>query len=515
MVGVDVAALGAGEEIGAAGCERGAMSTERPVKVLIVGEHLAPLRKCFPGAFLMDSLPTGGGDLERFSVILLHSSTLGSLQALQEMVGRATRAAAGQSVVIFAENPLVRRGGWWTRGFSFFDRWQLFRGHLARLCPPLHGFLPPRRFLPGSRLDRVEELLADDLPRWSRKRDSIPFTKKGRLFPSLADGCVLVALSAVSRVSLLVQDVVDMISNHVEGRAACIVERVDIRSRGAIVIFLVEMTTGRGFIARLVMDEASDNIIARNSRYLEYLHGQKGIGSLQHLLPLIVGQRSRSGVKVYVETRLQGEIAWKALGVLNRRRAERGMEWFLAQLTKGTGHTVVLDQGTLETLFSDDMGVIRNCPLIEKVFLDELCATVSRLYDKLLGLSVQLVCSHGDFGFGNVLVRPVTGDLAGVIDWDTGKSHEFPAVDLMNHYIQRERIRRGCNFYEAFRTVVELRPADVPLAEFYLDSGIFEVLHYVTFIRYLARSAQYHQLFKAHYGHYVAAHEMLLAREPL
>ncbi|QWV91845.1 aminoglycoside phosphotransferase family protein [Geomonas oryzisoli] len=484
--------------------------------VLVIGERLGHLRELHAGAVPADSLPSDPSELEPFSTILLHSSALRSSRELPALLEGRAGGAANRVVVIVAENPLLSRG----RGedpcpLTFAERWQLFRGRLERLCPeavPLS-----RRFLAAAGGEGLQELVAADFSGRPTRYDAFPaasLTRKGVLARFLARRAVVVVLPSASWGRMLIGDVVDMVSAHVGGSSACFVERVDVRSRGAVVLFLAEQGTGRRFVARLVFDAASDAIIARNAQYLGYLRSL-GDAALQRLIPTPLGRRTRPGVTVYLETKLPGELAWKRLTPWIRRRTDRDMELFLTRLAEASGHRVLLDQATLDALFREDMEVIRACPAIDQSFFDSLCTTVSGIKKALLGRSLELVSSHGDFGYGNVLVHPVTGTVRGVIDWDTGRKSEFPAVDLVNHYIQKERIRRGCNFFAAFEAVLALPLAGLPLAAFYLGCGQGALLHYVTFLRYLARSARYHKLFQAHCGEYVAAHQMLLAREPL
>jgi aminoglycoside phosphotransferase (APT) family kinase protein len=117
---------------------------------------------------------------------------------------------------------------------------------------------------------------------------------------------------------------------------------------------------------------------------------------------------------------------------------------------------------------------------------------IGALEARLLGREQLLAWAHGDFGYGNALVNPATGELTGVIDWDTAREDELAGVDLVNFLTQRHRMEHGVPLSGALEAVGDR----VLRAEFEAvpPEAAREVL-VVTFLRFFQRSARYPRVF--------------------
>jgi hypothetical protein len=80
-------------------------------------------------------------------------------------------------------------------------------------------------------------------------------------------------------------------------------------------------------------------------------------------------------------------------------------------------------------------------------------ALTQRLRRLTLGTVRQIVWSHGDFGYGNAIADPRTGDLLGIIDWDQGRE-DLAGVDLLNFLFLREQILGSAGLTESLAGIV-------------------------------------------------------------
>ncbi len=118
------------------------------------------------------------------------------------------------------------------------------------------------------------------------------------------------------------------------------------------------------------------------------------------------------------------------------------------------------------------------------------------------GKECFLTVSHGDYGYGNILLNPRSGELTGVIDWDTGRKDDFPGIDYLNLAVQRIRTERDCTVTTAFEEVFNLvnrqgslDEGDFYASEFNVNGDLLKVVLYVSLIRYMSRAAQYPEVF--------------------
>jgi aminoglycoside phosphotransferase (APT) family kinase protein len=141
---------------------------------------------------------------------------------------------------------------------------------------------------------------------------------------------------------------------------------------------------------------------------------------------------------------------------------------------------------------------------------------ISIIKDKLLGRKIWLVASHGDYGYGNILIDPDTGRLQGVIDWDTGRKEEFPWIDMLNMAIQNEKSNNSNRLSGAVRAIASRTPfaglinnCSVYEREFKVGNGVLKILFYIALIRYMGRAAQYESIFNAEQNEYLESFNYL------
>ncbi|MDZ7833620.1 MAG: aminoglycoside phosphotransferase family protein [Desulfobacterales bacterium] len=303
----------------------------------------------------------------------------------------------------------------------------------------------------------------------------------------------------------------------------CIVERFDMRLRGSLVIFITEQNTRKNFITRLVSDPYVQKIVRRNQDFLNFLHKSSRLSAaIKKKLPEPISEKEDAAHTLFTETLIQGRLAWKInQGGLRKVIFAEAVE-FITTLQLSMRQSMLLTPDHAEEFFSAD--VQRICKV--KACDPELMAGVLRVVKKmrriLSGRTFFLTISHGDYGYGNILVHPVTGHLAGVIDWDTGRVNDLPGIDYLNLVVQKKRSESGHSVARAFSEASEeiwrkgaLDDKDCYAQEFDLTGEPLKIILYACLIRYMSRAAQYPEVFIREQGDYLECLQHLEDLVPL
>src|SRR5690606_28759780 len=124
------------------------------------------------------------------------------------------------------------------------------------------------------------------------------------------------------------------------------------------------------------------------------------------------------GTTILIESMLPGELAWRgATGTRSKGIYGEALD-FLATLR---GETVQPATSDGRSLIEPDLVRIAASPLLVGSLRESLAMEMERAASLLSDGGIEPHASHGDFGYGNILVDPDSGRLRGVIDWDTAR----------------------------------------------------------------------------------------------
>lgn len=242
------------------------------------------------------------------------------------------------------------------------------------------------------------------------------------------------------------------------GPGRLVLERFDLRRRGALVMICSADGGGRRLVLRVAPSAAVAEVVGRNHYWIERLHSG-GTGEFRKLVPRPLAAFTMRGAHVYVEEALAGELAWKVVA----REDLRGKVLvsacdFLWALHQRTAVEHRLDADLLDRLLP--------CPKLwpDRQAGDLGAGLTAILRRRLRGRHRLLVWGHGDFGYGNLLVDPRIGHLQGVIDWDTGTDCELAGLDLVHLLVQKARIEERKPFATALAEVGKSLLENVPSA---------------------------------------------------
>jgi len=493
-------------------------------RVLIVGESIASWSKYFQNANFFEIIPALVNASDVYDLILYHSAVAESRNKLNADLNHLRNILSPSgSVLFFAENlfsfnqlknlMLGRFDVTWKKLWCFNSS---YRKLLQR-----SGFKSIRSFIPLPVLEHPEELVAVgskllELPHYSHP--VIKAFHRFGCYHTIAEGFVFLGGSCGS--SKLLSKICDVISKRLQFTDSILVlERLDIRLRGAFVLFLTERNSAKGYIVRLVADRKVDSIVSKNHDFLEYLQSGTGFSDdIKNTLPQTICRIEHFGSIVYVETMVAGMPAWKVNRGKLRDQIFRDAVDFLLQVYLASRQTAVLSAVKLEIILTDDFSSFVNCSVIDAGFRNKVLALLNLMKNRLNGLEIDLVASHGDYGYGNILVDPSSGALKGVIDWDTGRRQDLPGVDFINLLVQKERAERNCGVLDAFFAVVNEGLSEANLGilnEFGITGQLLGVIVNLAFTRYMSRSAQYPQVFLREQSDYMGILDLLQLKLPL
>jgi hypothetical protein len=231
---------------------------------------------------------------------------------------------------------------------------------------------------------------------------------------------------------------------------------LQLRARGAGIVMM--QGSVQGYVVRLVPAGAFQAVVARNHSSLQHLRSILRKPALLERMPAPLLAEMHGSALVLAETRLDGTLAWTlASGVLAPIIRRDALD-FLETLRDATSRTIHLEPEGTADLLREDRQLVTASDFVRARVKRLIDAEFSRAVGALAGRDLVACTSHGDFGYGNILVDPQSGALQGVIDWDTAREVDFPGIDRVNLEIQ---IRRGLgdSFAEAVRAVWNRRLA--------------------------------------------------------
>jgi len=224
--------------------------------------------------------------------------------------------------------------------------------------------------------------------------------------------------------------------------------RIDLRARGAAV---VETHCGdEDCEIRIVPCASAQDVVRRNHHNLAAVRGWlAGRDRLLALLPRPLVLDDRCDPLVLVETHLPGTLAWRpARGSLGPRIYGEALD-FLEDFRQATLRGEPLYPEEARETLAREHERLAEADFVSDDLRIGIARELEHAEEALAEAELLPYASHGDFGYGNILVDAHTGRITGIIDWDTARAVDFPGIDRVNLEIQIERSVGGRTFSEA------------------------------------------------------------------
>ncbi len=482
-------------------------------EVLVIGRNLDPWRSYFPEGRFETGLHSVAGSGSCFGLILYHSGSASSRPALEEQLGiLPSLLRNGGHLLFFGGNPRSAVGMRKRRNREHLDAAGL---HVVKefLGVPSHDF-PEEMVVPGSRFLEPQG--------GGRPFSGIAKAWVGAMAPR--EGSIFLVSPSTIEDGTAARTAEGHIRKYLASDdCSCTVERIDFRQRGCLVLFIIERRSGKGFIARIVSDPESRKVVRGNADFLSFLRTSGNLGTgIKEKLPEPTGETEFPGITLFTETLIEGILAWKAIRPSLREAMFDSSSNFIFELQLAFRRKIELGEGDAEALFRPDMDGILACRGADRSVTGDAAEDLPRIRRVLARRECFLTVSHGDYGYGNILVDPASGRLTGVIDWDTGRRDDLPGVDYLNMAVQRVRIERKTGVAQAFESTCtsvlqrgSLDEGGFHAKEFGIEGDILKAVLHAGLIRYMGRAARYPEVFSSEQADYRKSLEWLRRMAPL
>ncbi len=292
-----------------------------------------------------------------------------------------------------------------------------------------------------------------------------------------------------------------MVTNGIEC-GPLVVEQFSLRTRGALILLISDEIQRLSFVVRVATYATVDATIAKHVAWTDRIHSHGTLDqAVKAAVPRSVGTFLYRGCNVYVETRIPGVLAWKAAKnhrAESRLRADSCRSIYSFNLA--TRKKRVVDDELFQNVVGSGLDEVKRLFSGSSNCVDAIENITSLLRESFEDKTVFIVWGHGDFGYGNILCDPKTSQINGVIDWDTGVSHELPAVDLFNLLLQSESQGLGGDVAKAlgkiYQDLLKSEPvfgdaSSYDTEEFNLTQADLIVHLCIATLRFVMRSASY------------------------
>jgi len=239
--------------------------------------------------------------------------------------------------------------------------------------------------------------------------------------------------------------------------------------------------------------------------------------AMKKKLPQPIGEEENAAHSIFTETLIDGRLAWKVNQKSLRKKIFDEAESFIFDLQLSFRQSVVFSEQKIQELFHGDIEIIdTHNPIFKQIFL---CLIQNICYE-LANDSFYMTVSHGDYGYGNILVHPSSGSLSGVIDWDTGRMEDLPGIDYLNFIVQKKRIEFGLSIEKSFIDTFEeiKRTGNIDDKNFYanefnITGKRIKIIFFACLVRFISRAAQYPDVFYKDQQNYINLFNYLGHRE--
>lgn len=223
-------------------------------------------------------------------------------------------------------------------------------------------------------------------------------------------------------------------------------QRFDIRDRGSILLFARSGRSRRGIAGRITLDDAGFKIANRNHEAIQALHRRLQVDKeLVDLIPTPYLREEIPDGTLFVEEMLPGLLAWQLPSREARENSHRQALTFLDKLCQTLGDTRQCSDKLAESLMQPDYELLAMIPKQHESLRALTQETLQAIHERLVDKHLHLTPSHGDFGLGNLMATPDSGDLTGVIDWGTARFLDLAGIDAANMALQQYSAEQQCD----------------------------------------------------------------------
>jgi len=274
--------------------------------------------------------------------------------------------------------------------------------------------------------------------------------------------------AVISRVPRLANSYVVLAAKRPAGRSrACWQEAAAARGRfdvpwgqallvlgtGALVAVAKDAQAGSLVVVKLPLDPTAAAACRKAGSNLEALLADPRTPVwLRGLMPRPLGRFAEGHDEAFVQQRLPGSTGVELAAI--RRQAEafaERAETLLRRWHLETARRTLVTEELYATLATPLAA--RGLALIARHDREVAARAAQAVQAAIVGLTLPLVQSHGDYWLKNLLLDDVTGEILGIIDWDRAQPLGLPLLDLLHLDHTTRRLRLDPGFHAAIASI--------------------------------------------------------------
>jgi O-antigen/teichoic acid export membrane protein/aminoglycoside phosphotransferase len=211
-----------------------------------------------------------------------------------------------------------------------------------------------------------------------------------------------------------------------------------------IVAYLESRDGSSPIVVKLPASQKEFESLQRQANNLTTLYRDKRLAGWNQLLPVNLFQGYVDGQAYFVERALPGKAAFDLVDstqayqtVLDLAAAEIGI------LHRSTARQAMVDSDLLKTWIKEPLERLQQL-CMHNAMLNDCLKSVENLevelWSSLIGQSVQIGWTHGDYSPNNILIDQDGSRLTGIVDWDLARENSLPWLDVMHLLISTRMI---------------------------------------------------------------------------
>jgi phosphotransferase family enzyme len=198
-------------------------------------------------------------------------------------------------------------------------------------------------------------------------------------------------------------------------------------------------------VLKLPTTRAEISGFRRQQDALLAIHAISGGGEFRSLLPRLVTEGNIARQVFYAEEARLGTSANDLFGVSPPVQLLTRAAQTIGELHRQTAAPVLTDRHALRRWVEEPLRTIAralNRARGSSRYTSTIESLETELEQAFAGRILSVGWVHGDYWLGNVLIRPETGEITGIIDWDRAAPGELPAHDVLHMLLVRRMFAR-------------------------------------------------------------------------
>ena len=254
-----------------------------------------------------------------------------------------------------------------------------------------------------------------------------------------ADYLYIAAAEPISKFDAFVMHTNEKMSGHIIPQDRLLLERFDLRNRGALILMLSDRGKECRYVVRVAVLDTINAVISRNKSFTDKIHTLTTLTPhMISLVPKTIGTFEYRDCPAYVETRMPGILAWKvSANYAIEKVVYKECFEFIYNFNSATKHDMIIDREIFSEIIGSDLQQFKSAFKESSDIGAVILSIEYQLANYFIGKNLSMVFGHGDYGYGNILCDRATGHVQGVIDWDTHVQKELPGVDFCNLLLQK------------------------------------------------------------------------------